>query len=120
MRVEDVRERAYVPRGCRVLDVLPSPLWGGVGGGGREIGAPMLPHAPSPLPSPPPQGGREHTEFAANTLHHPPDPPAYACIERRTRSTMRSTVGSAMSSKMSAAGSGICGVVIRTGGPSRS
>src|SRR5262249_31265053 len=45
---------------------------------------------------------------------------AHACIERRTRSTMRLTVGNAMSSKMSAAGSGICGVVIRTGGPSRS
>src|SRR5262249_12143217 len=44
----------------------------------------------------------------------------YEFIERRTRSTMRSTVGSAMSSKMSAAGSGMCGVVIRTGGPSRS
>ncbi len=37
-----------------------------------------------------------------------------------TVSTMRSTVGSTASSRMSAAGSGICGVVMRTGGPSRS
>ena len=37
----------------------------------------------------------------------------------RTRSAMRA-VGSARSSRLSAAGSGICGVVIRTGGPSRS
>src|SRR5207244_5575148 len=36
---------------------------------------------------------------------------SYAFIERCTRSTMRSTVGSATSSKVSAAGSGICGVV---------
>ena len=39
---------------------------------------------------------------------------------RFTRSTIRSTLGSARSSRISAAGSGICGVVIRTGGASRS
>src|SRR6185437_2158217 len=39
---------------------------------------------------------------------------------RFTVSTIRSGVGSTMSSRMSAAGSGICGVVMRTGGPSRS
>jgi hypothetical protein len=50
---------------CRVLGVLPSPLWGGGGGGGRAIEAPALPHCTSPLPSPPPQGGREQTELAA-------------------------------------------------------
>jgi hypothetical protein len=40
--------------------------------------------------------------------------------DRFTVSAMRSGVGSTASSRLSAAGSGICGVVIRTGGPSRS
>src|ERR1700757_2390918 len=39
--------------------------------------------------------------------------------ERLTVSAIRSTVGSTMSSRVSAAGSGMCGVVIRTAGPSR-
>jgi hypothetical protein len=47
-------------------------------------------------------------------------PRGYAESERRTVSAMRSTVGRIMSSRMSAAGSGTWGVVIRTGGPSRS
>jgi excinuclease ABC subunit B len=38
--------------------VLPSPLWGGVGGGGSSDAA-TSPHPSTPLPSPPPQGGRE-------------------------------------------------------------
>ena len=42
------------------------------------------------------------------------------CSERRTVSAIRSTVGSTASSSASAAGSGMCGVVMRTGGPSRS
>src|SRR5262245_13573470 len=49
------------------LGVLPSPLWGGVGGGGRAIDhkwGPLLSYCTTPLPSPPPQGGREHSEFA--------------------------------------------------------
>ena len=37
--------------------LLPSPLRGGVGGGGDAGAAP----AATPLPNPPPQGGREHT-----------------------------------------------------------
>jgi hypothetical protein len=41
-------------------------------------------------------------------------------IARFTRSTMRSTLGMAASSRTSAAGRGMCGVVMRTGGPSRS
>src|SRR5215831_20934070 len=48
----------------RVRGVLPSPLWGGVGGGGRAILAQVAPsssHRITPLPSPPPQGGREQT-----------------------------------------------------------
>jgi hypothetical protein len=44
----------------------------------------------------------------------------YAESERRTVSAIRSAVGRIMSSRMSAAGSGRWGVVIRTGGPSRS
>src|SRR6266487_1873101 len=49
----------------RAFGALPSPLWGGgVGGGGHEIGAPPSAIRTTPLPSPPPQGGREQTEFA--------------------------------------------------------
>jgi hypothetical protein len=84
-------------------------------GGSRQAEFLENPPHPDPLPA---SGERERTERAVKLrklIHH-----HYACIERRTRSTMRSTVGSAMSSKMSAAGSGMCGVVIRTGGPSRS
>ncbi len=46
---------------------LPSPLWGGVGGGGPSVETPGVPQATTPLPRPPPQGGREHTEPAAAT-----------------------------------------------------
>src|SRR5262249_61974405 len=54
------------PRGGR-LGRLPSPLWGGVGGGGRCYGASGVPHNdPHPAPPrhasaggpPPPGGGR--------------------------------------------------------------
>src|SRR5258706_8231784 len=54
----------------RMLGVLPSPLWGGVGGGGRAIPAQVAPlsfHRTTPLPTPPPQGGREQTEFVARS-----------------------------------------------------
>src|SRR6516165_1059734 len=50
----------------RTLGVFPSPLWGGVRGGGRAILSQVAPpssHRATPLPNPPPQGGREHTEF---------------------------------------------------------
>src|SRR5215831_1518870 len=39
--------------------LLPSPLWGGVGGGGREFAAQLRHNLPTPHPDPPPQGGRE-------------------------------------------------------------
>ncbi len=45
---------------------------------------------------------------------------SYALSVLLMRSTMRSTVGRIASSRISAAGSGMCGVVIRTSGPSRS
>src|SRR5262245_18503545 len=51
----------------------PSPLWGGVGGGGGAIPsqvAPSLSHRITPLPSPPRQGGREQTECAARLGAH--------------------------------------------------
>src|SRR5258708_25703409 len=42
----------------RVVAVrLPSPLWGGVGGGGSEILAPQLPNALPPSPALPHKGG---------------------------------------------------------------
>jgi len=41
----------------RTFGALPSPLWGGVGGGSREIGARTLPHAPPPSPTLPHKGG---------------------------------------------------------------
>ena len=47
------------------LGVFPSPLWGGVGGGGGAMlsqVAPSSSHRTTPLPNPPPQGGREQTE----------------------------------------------------------
>jgi rSAM/selenodomain-associated transferase 2 len=47
------------------LGVLPSPLRGGVWGWGSIIDAPLSAQRPTPLPNPPPQGGREQTESAA-------------------------------------------------------
>ena len=44
----------------------------------------------------------------------------YPFSTRRTLSTMRAALGSARSSRWSAAGKGMCGVVMRTIGPSRS
>src|SRR5713226_4400927 len=55
----------FDPQMCRALGALPSPLWGGVGGGGREIRDACVAKRATPLPSPPPQGGREQTECAA-------------------------------------------------------
>src|SRR6266850_4361028 len=40
---------------------LPSPLWGGVGGGGRAGNETDSRTTTTPLPDPPPQGGREQT-----------------------------------------------------------
>src|SRR5262245_21425579 len=57
------------------LGALPSPLWGGVRGGGPEVDARLLPHAPPPpQPSPHkgggsrPRSGRERMEIAAPLL----------------------------------------------------
>jgi excinuclease ABC subunit B len=44
---------------------LPSPLRGGVGGGGAGDAATASAPTATPLPNPPPQGGREPTEQAA-------------------------------------------------------
>jgi hypothetical protein len=57
---------------------VPSPLVGeGQGGGWRQIRNSTI----TPLPTPPPQGGREQTEFAATPMLHckiddRPQPPA--------------------------------------------
>jgi hypothetical protein len=42
---------------CRGLGVLPSPLWGGVGGGGRSVGHQSCFTAPPPSPPLPHKGG---------------------------------------------------------------
>src|SRR5260370_29187000 len=47
------------------LGALPSPLWGGVGGGGREIRALSVRHALPPSPALPHKGG-------GSTLRLPP------------------------------------------------
>src|SRR5262249_36095075 len=47
------------------LGAFPSPLWGGVRGGGSALlsqVAPSFSHRTTPLPTPPPQGGREQIE----------------------------------------------------------
>src|SRR4051794_19239486 len=41
------------------------PLWGGVGGGGSNWRMQLCAITTTPLPSPPPQGGREQTAVAA-------------------------------------------------------
>jgi excinuclease ABC subunit B len=46
---------------------LPSPLRGGLGGGGPSSDARSSPQTSTPLPNPPPQGGREQTESADST-----------------------------------------------------
>src|SRR5262245_21131351 len=45
------------------LRALRRPFGGGVRGGGPEVDALLLPHAPPPSPTLPPQGGREQTEI---------------------------------------------------------
>jgi cobaltochelatase CobN len=68
---------ASLCRTCEVGDVrfepardqLPSPLWGGAGGGGREISRDARDRQscrgfPTPHPNPPPQGGREQAPRA--------------------------------------------------------
>src|SRR5260370_35118996 len=40
---------------CCGLGALPSPLRGGVGGGGREMEAPASPNSPPPTPALPPR-----------------------------------------------------------------
>src|SRR5262245_16112147 len=51
---------------------FPSPLWGGVRGGGGAIlsqVAPSSSHRITPLPNPPPQGGRQRTECGEREAH---------------------------------------------------
>jgi itaconate CoA-transferase len=50
----------------------PAAGWGGVRGGGGAIlsqVAPSSSHRITPLPNPPPQGGREHTEYGEREAH---------------------------------------------------
>ena len=57
--------RSLSPRRCCARR-LPSPLWGGVGGGGREVCAhasTLATAPPDPPPYPPPQGGRDYATF---------------------------------------------------------
>src|SRR5262249_38803928 len=75
----------------RKLGALPSPLWGGVGGGGSAILSQVAPETRNritPLPNPPPQGGREHIESAATRVrgHHLPSPESASEARRRLAS----------------------------------
>ena len=54
--------------GRRTLGVFPSPLRGGVRGAGRAIGVATERQTTAPLPTPPPQGGRERESFAQLTI----------------------------------------------------
>ena len=58
----DERAPQHMSRGT--LSPFPSPLWGRVRGGGRLHGD-VVAIRSTPLPNPPPQGGREPTEYAA-------------------------------------------------------
>src|SRR4029453_15575979 len=81
MGVACVPDVSFVSQWRRVLGVLPSPLWGGVGGGGGR--GEILPQLAPPLsylrtPTPPacaalrratlPTRGRVKTEFAARSV----------------------------------------------------
>src|SRR3954454_24056351 len=55
----------WMQDGCDTHGVLPSPLWGGVGGGGSNWRMQLCAITTNPPPSPPPQGGREQTAVAA-------------------------------------------------------
>src|SRR5262245_20031384 len=70
-------------------ELLPSPYWGGVGGGGRAVEAPSMPKAPPPSPTLPRKGGgstpskwRENAPSARREKlqliidHHAPGNPA--------------------------------------------
>src|SRR5262245_61526282 len=51
----------------RTLGLFPSPLRGGVRGGGHAFGDIAAEQTPTPLPDPPPQGGRERESVASLT-----------------------------------------------------
>src|SRR5262249_20615495 len=76
------------------LGALPSPLWGGVGGGGPAILSQVAPgtrNRITPLPNPPPQGGREYIECAATGVrghhyHHLLSPASASAARRRLAS----------------------------------
>ena len=61
-------DEARCPRG--IFGALPSPLWGGVGGGGRCWRTQLVRTNNYPPPHPSPQGGREQTEFAVERIAH--------------------------------------------------
>src|SRR5262249_57599545 len=67
----DARAHLFDGPRCRALGALPSPLWGGVGGGGGAIVSQLarsLLHRITPLPTPPPHAPTAPTDF-------PPPPP---------------------------------------------
>src|SRR5262249_44560642 len=113
---------------CRILGVLPSPFWGGVGGGGRAMFLRWRHHhvtAPPPLPSPPPQGGREQPELAArfgfylrgrtHTARQYPSARSTTCSSGRPaskRSIWRSTLTASARGSEAAA---LCGVMVTLG-----
>jgi len=58
------------PKPWRAVSSSPSPLWGGSTAEGGRGGGPSVSTAATPLPSPPPQGGRE-SGFAVSQTQHP-------------------------------------------------
>ena len=64
---------------------LPSPLWRGVGGGGQLLPEQLSQQPATPLPTPPPQGGREQTRVGLADPRASPTP--------RARSPVRCTAG---------------------------
>src|SRR4051794_15167954 len=59
-----------------ILSALPSPLWGGVGGGGAEISSPVSQNAPPPSPALTHKGGGSRPNL-------PLEPRSHATVQQK-------------------------------------